>query len=488
MKRKLRKDELTPGMILGETIENPWGDLHLSYGTILNDKIIPALKDFPGEYVTILLDPSITQLIKATGSAQGTNLIRMVVPAGNYLYLQGESEQKVFLLVKGQLQLIYVDPDELSSFPEGKEKLATIIKKGRRVSSITKPNAIFGELAPLLALPRMTSALAMEHTIVSVIPAGTAELQQTILNHPNFGLSMAVGLANQVNDRIQTIKICKSLIETIEPLLLDFPKAYVNITNEIKKRCVYSPGEALKLAQEKMETSQVCSKVHAFQRDSSALKNYHPILGRSSRSINYDIFNDSEMIEVPEGAIICAPGDPSNLIYILRSGALGVLRDQDSVITYRRKGDALGTVSALLGSTSKNQSFDVRSFTIKALSPTRYIQIKADDFQTLGTRNPELILHISRGLADRVRNTNAELLAYLTKMELYFQRLHEGDETILSEIKSVLNICHSDKITRELCIQEITVLENMQVILEQIATSVQKILLSAHPGATFQPT
>lgn len=484
---KKRKDELSPGMVLGEKIEDPSCNLELPSGTILNSRIISDCKPLLGDHVTILEDPSIQNLVGLTNSALESNLLRLVIPAGNYLYLQGEIGQKVFLLVKGKLELIYIDPEKLASLDERKEKVSVIATEGRRVSSITKPNSIFGELAPLLALPRMVSVLAVEHTIVAIIPAGTNELHQTILNHPNFGLSMATGLANQVSERIQTIGECKELLDKIDPLLVEFPTAYLNFTKAIKNRLIYSPNQTLHLAHNRMEASEIYSKVRSFQIDSSALKNYHPIAGHCYRNINYEIFRDSEVIEVPEGTVICAPGDPSDTIYILRSGALGVLSENNSVINYRRKGDALGTVAALLSASSKNQDFSRRTFTIKALSPTRYIQIKASEFNTLSVSNPELVLHISRGLADRVRNTNAELLATLVKMEIYFKQLHDGEETIISEIKTALNLGYSDTILRELCVEDIKVLENMQKILEEIGNSVQEILSSTHPRATFQP-
>jgi len=486
-KKNLRNEDLEPGMVLGAPIFADNGNFELAVGTVLTDEFICKIQGFGISPVRIYDDPIVTQIVQSADPGKKSNLVRVFIPSGKYLYLQGEVGQKVFLLLSGELDMIYVHPDVLPPKLYTDEKIRLVKAKGRRISAIIKPNSVFGELGSLLAQPRMESVKATENCLIALIPAGTTELHQTMLIYPEFGLSVAIGLATQMNDRIQKIRKYNGLIEKLEPVVKEFPRIYLTIAEQLKERVIKTQSETLEQLHEQMKHSSLYSRVAKFQKEGSVLRDYYPHSGPSYKRFNYEIFKGSEILEAPEGTYICDPEELSNKIYVLRSGAFGVYRENKPLIKYRRKGDTLGTVGALLGYSSKNKHFERRNLGIKAITRTRYIEVDARYMKDYASENPDLILHISRGLADRLNNTNAELLESLTNIERYVNRLRYGDKTMLTEIARTLDICHSDQVTMRHCAEEIETLEKMKETLESIEFTVEEILSSTHIGATFFP-
>ncbi len=474
-------------MVLGSPVYADNGNFELSLGTVLTSEFIVRLQGFGISPIRVFDDPEVTAIIKDADLGDDSKLVRKFIPSGKYLYLHGDIGEKVYLLLSGELDMIYVHPDKLPTKLYTWEKLRIIMAKGRRISSIIKPNSVFGELGPLLSKPRLVSVKATENCLVALIPADTTELHQTMLLYPGFGLSVAIGLARQMQDRIRKISKYNTLIQRLEPVVKEFPLIYLTIAEKLKNRVIQTKSENLELLHEQMKHSSLYSRTSRFQKEGTVLRDFFPHSAPSFKRFNHEIFKGFEIKDVPEGSVICEPGSPANKIYVLRSGAVGIYQDRKALIKYRRKGDTLGTVSALLGYGSKNKTFEKRKLKIKTITRCRYIEIDARYMKDSASENPDLILHISRGLADRLANTNSELLESLTNIEKFVGRLRYGDSSMLGEIGTTLDLCHGDPLTQEFCKDEIETLERMRETLETIEVNIEEILSSTHMGATYYP-
>jgi CRP/FNR family transcriptional regulator, cyclic AMP receptor protein len=97
-------------------------------------------------------------------------------------------------------------------------------------------------------------------------------------------------------------------------------------------------------------------------------------------------------IELAPGDVLCSAGDHSGSIWVLVSGSLRVMKSETEVNRVERPGMSIGETSVLLGIPN--------TATVIAAVPTR-LKV-AHDGAALLRNDPELVVHVAAGLADRL--------------------------------------------------------------------------------------
>lgn len=105
-----------------------------------------------------------------------------------------------------------------------------------------------------------------------------------------------------------------------------------------------------------------------------------------------------KMKKFPEGAAVIKKGEPGSNLYIIISGVLDVLVDDDICITSMETGDVFGEISLLLGTPV--------SATVRVSQTARLLYIRGKEFRELLDQYPSLQIYFARLLAGRLAKTN----------------------------------------------------------------------------------
>ncbi len=111
---------------------------------------------------------------------------------------------------------------------------------------------------------------------------------------------------------------------------------------------------------------------------------------------------ETELIAIQAGQSLFRSGESGDVMYVLMQGsAIVVIGD----ITVER-----AEAGAILGELALIESLP-RSATVKALTDCQFLPIGAKRFQFLVQQTPHFALHVMKVMGDRLRRTDALLLA-----------------------------------------------------------------------------
>jgi CRP-like cAMP-binding protein len=132
------------------------------------------------------------------------------------------------------------------------------------------------------------------------------------------------------------------------------------------------------------------------------------LLGGLTESARQRIFNLGVMVTYPEpGRVLLREGDHTRMVFLLLEGIVKVSGATDcgeALLAIRVGGDVVGEVSAL-----DNRP---RLATVTTVSQVTARIIKQDEFLSFLSRNPDLALAITRGVADKLRSATARRIDF----------------------------------------------------------------------------
>jgi len=102
--------------------------------------------------------------------------------------------------------------------------------------------------------------------------------------------------------------------------------------------------------------------------------------------------------EFATGDIIIRKGDPGRNLYIIISGRIEVVGDDEMSLAFLEKGDVFGEMSLLSGNPV--------GATIKVMRPSTILYIVAKDFRSMLSSSPSLQMYFTRLLAGRMAEIN----------------------------------------------------------------------------------
>ncbi len=111
-----------------------------------------------------------------------------------------------------------------------------------------------------------------------------------------------------------------------------------------------------------------------------------------------ELVSDLKLQQYAKGKIIIKKGDPGVNLFIIVSGKVEVLGDDDMFITFLEKGEVFGEMSLLSG--------EPVGATIKGLEPTTVLYINGKNFRRMLDKFSSLQMYFARLLARRLAKTN----------------------------------------------------------------------------------
>ena len=108
-----------------------------------------------------------------------------------------------------------------------------------------------------------------------------------------------------------------------------------------------------------------------------------------------------------DGEVIIKQGDSGNCMYVIQSGEVEVIRDNNGKevrLAIRKEGDFFGEMALF--------SKELRSATIRALGDTRILTVDRKNLLKSIQKDPSLAFRIIETLSKRVRDLSEEIAPY----------------------------------------------------------------------------
>lgn len=164
-----------------------------------------------------------------------------------------------------------------------------------------------------------------------------------------------------------------------------------------------------------------------------------PIFQALDDHVSHEFASSLRFDEFGVGELIVKKGDPGRNLYIVITGRVEVLGDDEMRIAEMGRGDVFGEMSLLSGNTV--------GATIKALEPTTVLYITARDLKTILSNSPSLQMYFTRLLAGRMAEINqaryeefssgiSGKISEMIPTEL-FQIFHMNQKTGILKLQSV---------------------------------------------------
>ena len=458
-------DDLKEGMILEEDLIHN-AAVVVPKHTIIKSTHLSQLKKF--NFTDVMIrdvegDKKVqAKLDQAPKAVQG--LQRKFFRKEEFVCIQGEPSEEIFILVEGELDVIFTDPNLFDEGMDLVDKIPIIQKEGKKISSIKGHMVNFGELGALLSERRTATIVVTQDAVVASIPAIGDSFNRTIMRNARLGLNISITLAKRLKDINVYIAKYNNILSQVDHMVREFSTIYVTLTGKILKQVVASQDSSLRLIHEECKKSPLYSRLLKFKQQTldSASMNAE----ESDFSDNESIFSEGNLISKQPGELVCYKGEIGKKMYMLTAGKLGVFIGDKMVACYEGKGEVIGEISVLLGYASKGRGFDRRTATVKAITKSRLVCVDADEIDELVKTNPSLVLHITKKLADRLRCCNSVFIAAQRDAEKYMDKLSRTEGSCGSEIARILDLFTDNVNLIELCSSEVKVLKKMHEAIE----------------------
>jgi CRP-like cAMP-binding protein len=483
---KMRVNQLEEGMILAESLSLPDGET-LEFGQILSPILVQEIQASNLSEVCIDNSPELLALGKESKRRELGKLERRILKGQEFLFLQGDISSKIYLLLTGELEVIYTAdhllPSEDSPNQNLEEIRKTVEDHGIKVADLSRPLTVLGEMGPLLFRERSTSIRTLKNTVIAIIPAKGDEFQNTLMQHPKLGINIAIGLARRMEECIDSITMYQELSNQIQDMLIHYPPRFTAVVEAISNKAKHSTELALKALKELLEESPLYRKTYQFQKPITAIDPESMRTPTPNDPILGSLFLSHLMQNLEPGANLCKPGDQADEIYILHKGRIGVFEDNQLLLQFKDQGDTLGTVKALSGKGKQRPRIGRRKRVLKTLVETELMILPSKALESTASDHPVIIVHICRSLARRLTKVNQEMTEALGSLDEIIKKLYGPYESVLLEVCIALENCKSMKKHLHLLEDQIQELEKIQGPIEKIQENFDELLVSVRTGS-----
>ena len=458
-------DALKEGMILEEDLVHN-AAVVVPKHTIIKSSHLSQLKKFNFSDV-LIRDVEGDQKIQAKldqAPKAVLGLQRKFYRQQEFICIQGEPSEEIFILVEGELDVVFTDPKLFNGQMDLVDKIPIIEKEGKKISSIKGNMVNFGELGALLAEKRTATIVVAKDAVIASIPAVGDSFNRTIMRNARLGLNISITLAKRLKDINVYIAKYNNILSQVDHMVREFSTIYVTVTGKILKQVVASQDASLRSIHEECKKSPLYSRLLKFKQqtiDSSSMNSNETHFGE-----NESLFSEGNLIVKEAGELVCYKGEIGKKMYMLMAGKLGVFIGDKMVACYEGKGEVIGEISVLLGYASKGRGFDRRTATVKAISKSRLVCVDADELDDLVGSNPSLVLHITKKLADRLKCCNSVFISAQRDAEQYMDKLSRNPGSCGSEIARILELFADNVNLIQLCSSEVKVLKKMHEAIE----------------------
>ncbi|UCG07786.1 MAG: DUF4388 domain-containing protein [Desulfobacterales bacterium] len=226
-------------------------------------------------------------------------------------------------------------------------------------------------------------------------------------------------------------KSCRTLIGDLTDLLIQYEN--IDKIPPVEVDCSGCDG-TVRLQHKKQKGAQPASLGETPSKNieiaASLLSNFSIFQSLDECKLT-DIISLLKLKKYPKGAIIIKKGDPAENLYIILSGAVDVIDENDVCLSTLRKGDVFGEMSLISG--------DAVGATIKVAEAASIVYISGEDFKNVLAKFSSVQTYLTRVLAQRLAASNvmraeeiasgmSGQLAELSVLEL-LQALHLSQKT-----------------------------------------------------------
>lgn len=308
----------------------------------------------------------------------------------NNLYNINKYQQKSYIILEGEKRS--------QSFHIIKEGKVNITKKnpvvGEKPSEVLGPGDFFGVVGAMSQLPQLESAYAM--TTVVTISINYKKFPEMVQSNP----ALAVKIIRSFSRKLRQFS---------ERNMSDND---THVGEDENFRILYNLGlNYLNLGKKRMAAYIFKCYLHYLPNGTNADKAKENLIELDSKTPftkktgTIQQFNDGE--------IIFCQNEPSNEVYILKSGRIRISKIVDSKeiqLFIMMPGDIFGEMSLIENKT--------RSATAIALEDSELMVIKKENFETMSQKEPQLMARIISILSERIWNANKLILnSYLPDLD-----------------------------------------------------------------------
>lgn len=472
-------DDIKEGMILAEDVSYK-ASIIVPRDTVLKSSHVESLKKFKIEDVLIrdVEGEKIAEEKVKSSHKSLSKLGKQMFRAGEYVCVQGEPSKDLFILVDGELNVIFTDPELFSKGMDAVEKIPVIQEHGKQITVIKGKMVNFGELGAILGEKRTATIVTRIDSVIARIPVEGDSFNQTILKNAKLGVNIAVTIAKRLKDINMYIAKYNTILSQVDHMVREFSTIYVTVAGKILKNAIKSQDKNLEFIHEQCKVSPLYNRLLKYKKQ-SILASTEETDESEQLSENSEIFEHGNIITKKPDEIICYQGEVGDKMFILVSGNLGVFVGDKQVARYNKRGEVIGEISVLLGYASSVKGFDKRTATVKAISRSRLVCIEAKEIDSLVETNPAMILHITKKLADRLKGCNKVFIEAQRDVGKYMDRLAVKEGSCGAEIERILDLFMENVNLIESCSNEVKVLKKMYEAIE----SKHRILIERLGGA-----
>ncbi len=358
--------------------------------------------------------------------------IRTLQP-GEYLCLQGEESNEIFVLRSGKLQVFVVDA-------EGFVAQDRVENEGMLVGEIDQAGSFIGEIGAILSEPRSASMKVSEDgpAQVMVINLRGKGFAQTVAGNPKIGFGLAKTIAQRVGQTSNSITRSDSLSLKAKGLL------------EIYTRGIYEAATMLQTAANKKYEAEAAASgdeakkkeappEHKLVKELKAalpyqvgrmVDKYGSVPMEMYAAVSTPFNNHTELFhnrilsgqaagsppEAPEpkgpprpglvkfdpGQVVCPEKSIDKTMYILLAGKLEVYLGNRNIEIIKGKGDIFSE-NAMFGGME-------RSCGVRALTEVHAMPLPAKKIEPFLMAKPAVMVHVLKSFAKRLPLLNETLL------------------------------------------------------------------------------
>lgn len=364
----------------------------------------------------------------ATGPA-----IRTLNP-GEYLCMQGEPSNEMFVVRSGKLDIYVVDQTGVVS----KDKVEA---EGMLVGTVDTPSAFIGEIGAILREPRTASIKAAEPTQVQVISVHGEGFDQSIMANPKLGLSLSKTIAARLGATSNNLTLADSLSLKIKGHIDNFAQKFFQVFEQVEKAAFDALIEA-QSEEDKKAKKEVKVEMPLLDEAKGAYAYQLGKLVAKYGNVPVDIYGSMELpfkaltnifvnriykggsapanVEVPTappkpglvgfepGQVVCTEQSVDNVMYILIAGKLEVFVGMRGIELVQGRGAIFGEM-AMFGDMQRTSG-------VRAITDVHAMPIPKDKIGPFLMSKPAVMLHVLRMFAKRLPLLNEATLNTANQM------------------------------------------------------------------------
>jgi CRP-like cAMP-binding protein len=308
----------------------------------------------------------------------------------NNLYNINKYQQKSYIILEGEKK-----SQSFHIIKEGKVSISKLNPVfGEKKSEVIGPGDFFGVVGAMSQLPQPESAFAM--TTVVTISINYKKLPEMVQSNPALAIKIIRSFS-------------KKLRQFSERNMVSHDR---EVDEEENFDILYNLAlNYLNLGKKRMAAYIFKCYLHYFPNGENSDKAKENLVELDSK--NPFIKKSGTIQTYNDGEIIFCQNEPSNEVYVLKSGRVRISKIVDNKeiqLFIMMPGDIFGEMSLIENKT--------RSATAIALEDSDLLAIKKENFETMSQKEPQLMARIISLLSERIWNANKLILnSYLNDLD-----------------------------------------------------------------------